>query len=190
MAEQPFVSDTTWMGLDRDAAHVAAGRSRWLVPVLLAAAAVLGWTLHGVVIPEREAQPPPVPVFAATDGLPPTLVVNRTYRATFRAAFPADWPRSENPTWLVVIGPPFARDRDGRATSTGPIYCTDASPTHPAGHTVSFTCKIIPRSPGPFVLYLVAGGLGLGIDDPNPPFAEYTHTATDAVDPTPAAPGR
>jgi hypothetical protein len=120
-------------------------RLYWLMPVVLLAAAGLGWGVGGLAaVTETE----PSPVYADSDGLPAELIAGRRYTAEFRVAIPVDWPEDELHLMMT------ARNDAGHEA----IYCGVAEP-HPAGRTVRMACPVIAPSPGPLTLTFKIGGL-------------------------------
>jgi hypothetical protein len=147
----PLLSYAVWQEIDRDAGRLPgpeARRLRFLVPLLLLGAAVLG--AGGVV--RVSLQPPPrpaaVPVFPATDGLPEVLVAGHTYEGTLQVVFPAGWRDGDGGTHAVVMV--LGRDETTHIISS-------AGDVNAPGHTIVVPYRVRASSPGLYVLHVTTG---------------------------------
>jgi hypothetical protein len=123
---------------------------RWLVPVILTASALLGWSgltpqlLTGP-LPPKASPAAGLPVIVRTDTMPKVLVVGQTYEITFTVTFPHDWNARTGDTVVYV---------------NEYLLCIEG---HPGAASATFThaCRFKPSTSGPVTIRLEGTESGL-----------------------------
>jgi hypothetical protein len=121
-------------------------RLRWLVPLVLAVAALVGWTSSPYLHYEPPKPAKPTVVFGASDGLPRVLVAGEVYTASFTVTFPPDW---RNNAWVWVSGRVVP---ERFAYEMNDVLLCDAGWAEPAGQTLPFSCQFPAPLPGAYTL--------------------------------------
>lgn len=146
------------------------GRATLWALAFLAVLAVAG--LVGVV-PSLPTTPPPArpqPIYAATDGLPATLVAGRTYTATYHVTLPHRWPQ-QHTNFATVLETPGG----GLLIECGHGYETVAR------QTITLKCPLRASTAGETVIHFGVDldfRLAMAGTDTTPAYNEavYRHT--------------